>query len=59
MVLGETGSGKTTQIPKYIYEAGISDVGKPLVCKKKDGTVKKMRKKLIAITQVSLKLVVI
>lgn len=28
MIVGETGSGKTTQIPQYIHEAGYSKRGK-------------------------------
>lgn len=28
MIEGETGSGKTTQIPQYLHEAGYSKQGK-------------------------------
>ncbi len=28
IIVGETGSGKTTQIPQYLHEAGYSNVGK-------------------------------
>lgn len=28
VVVGETGSGKTTQLPQYIYDAGLTDSGK-------------------------------
>lgn len=27
IVIGETGSGKTTQIPQYLYQDGLSDRG--------------------------------
>lgn len=27
IVIGETGSGKTTQIPQYLFEAGCADKG--------------------------------
>lgn len=27
IIEGETGSGKTTQIPQYLYEAGFADGG--------------------------------
>ncbi|CAH2238471.1 jg985 [Pararge aegeria aegeria] len=32
IVEGETGSGKTTQIPQYLYEAGFTDDGKKIGC---------------------------
>lgn len=32
IVEGETGSGKTTQIPQYLYEAGYCDDGKKVGC---------------------------
>lgn len=32
IVEGETGSGKTTQIPQYLYEAGFCDDGKKVGC---------------------------
>lgn len=28
IIVGETGSGKTTQLPQYLYEAGWGDIGK-------------------------------
>lgn len=28
MIVGETGSGKTTQIPQYLHEAGYTKKGK-------------------------------
>lgn len=28
IIVGETGSGKTTQIPQYLYEAGYGKAGK-------------------------------
>lgn len=28
IVVGETGSGKTTQIPQYLYEVGYGKIGK-------------------------------
>lgn len=27
IIIGETGSGKTTQIPQYLHEAGFTDKG--------------------------------
>ncbi|KAJ2953700.1 hypothetical protein O0L34_g1317 [Tuta absoluta] len=32
IVEGETGSGKTTQIPQYLYEAGFTEDGKKIGC---------------------------
>eukprot|EP00798_Chlamydomonas_sp_ICE-L_P020489 gene20489-27278_t len=32
IVLGETGSGKTTQIPQYLYEAGWADGERMIAC---------------------------
>lgn len=32
IVEGETGSGKTTQIPQYLYQAGFTDEGKKIGC---------------------------
>lgn len=32
IIVGETGSGKTTQIPQYLYEAGFCDNGKKVGC---------------------------
>ncbi|KAF7261867.1 hypothetical protein EG68_00684 [Paragonimus skrjabini miyazakii] len=32
IIEGETGSGKTTQIPQYLYEAGYCDGGKRIGC---------------------------
>ncbi|XP_043285396.1 probable pre-mRNA-splicing factor ATP-dependent RNA helicase mog-4 [Venturia canescens] len=32
IIEGETGSGKTTQIPQYLYEAGFTDDGKLIGC---------------------------
>lgn len=32
IIEGETGSGKTTQIPQYLYEAGFTDDGKKIGC---------------------------
>ena len=31
VVIGETGSGKTTQLPKYLLQAGLTDQGRPIV----------------------------
>ncbi len=31
LIMGETGSGKTTQLPQYLLEAGYSKFGKVLV----------------------------
>ena len=32
IIVGETGSGKTTQIPQYLYEAGYTKGGKKIGC---------------------------
>ena len=32
IIEGETGSGKTTQIPQYLHEAGFTDGGKKVGC---------------------------
>lgn len=32
IVVGETGSGKTTQIPQYLKEAGWADGGRMIAC---------------------------
>lgn len=32
IIVGETGSGKTTQIPQYLYEAGFTEGGKKIGC---------------------------
>ncbi|XP_022914183.1 pre-mRNA-splicing factor ATP-dependent RNA helicase DHX16 [Onthophagus taurus] len=32
IIEGETGSGKTTQIPQYLYEAGFTEGGKKIGC---------------------------
>ena len=32
IIEGETGSGKTTQIPQYLHEAGFTDGGKKIGC---------------------------
>uniref|UniRef100_A0A182QIP3 RNA helicase n=1 Tax=Anopheles farauti TaxID=69004 RepID=A0A182QIP3_9DIPT len=32
IIEGETGSGKTTQIPQYLYEAGFTNEGKKIGC---------------------------
>lgn len=32
IIEGETGSGKTTQIPQYLYEAGFTEGNKKIGC---------------------------
>lgn len=32
VIVGETGSGKTTQLPAYLYEAGYADSGQAIAC---------------------------
>lgn len=32
IIEGETGSGKTTQIPQYLHEAGFTEGGKKIGC---------------------------
>lgn len=52
VILGETGSGKTTQIPQYLYEAGLASPPESIF-KASYGTSPKRRKPptMIAITQ--------
>lgn len=32
IIVGETGSGKTTQLPQYLYEDGYTKGGKKIAC---------------------------
>ena len=32
IIQGETGCGKSTQIPQYLFEAGWSDGGRCIIC---------------------------
>lgn len=32
ILIGETGCGKTTQIPQYLFEAGWTDKGRCIAC---------------------------
>ena len=32
IIVGETGSGKTTQLPQYLYEGGYTKGGKKIAC---------------------------
>jgi HrpA-like RNA helicase len=53
VILGETGSGKTTQIPQYLYEAGLASPPEVSSSKVANGasTKRKTSKKMIGITQ--------